>query len=981
MRQWMLMLLMMVPVLVLADPGSMSFSPPATDYSVIFLTNIFGTVDGILQGNGNQIMGTMFMIFNSAVLALGGIIIMYTLMVSTMNTAHEGQMLGQKWSSIWIPVRSTVGLALLIPKASGYCLMQIFIMWVVVQGVGAADKVWDAALQYLSKGGVIVRVQPSPTDALIGSLSADVPQAAQVILVGQVCMLGLQRQLEKQLQGYLLEKASKTGPCYYFPPAPLGDYWRGICNSGQVPDFLSTLNVAAYQQSHQPSFVPCNPRYPQSCQSGPGDDLYRLKMPDFESGLYSSMSGVCGTLTWKAIDSTVIDQIKRYIPGLTPDDLQTLMMSRTIALQQLVSSLQSIAQVIVNNDPVLTNNPMPGASPAVPWAIEAFGVPRDLSGNPCGDTSNTACFTWGSDGGSAALFNGPEFLTALDGYNEIMQTTLNLINQSRSLDPAKHYEFINESMARGWITAGSYYFDLIMLNGNAAEASSLQDADTGMDKSTFDIAWLLNYFNTDHCWNYPVCFLLGKDQKESMSRIQPVVDLITGDGVAPTKFVQMIRYATTGNNASTVYGYINNATIFRLPGQPGMTPITFIPLIKVENTPMTYTGQPKVFPCGAWDWGILGCWCVGRGLGDIFYNKLLLVVFNDMLEAFAEACNFLIEVLVMYPMAGIASIFQTGIALINTPGTNPIVALAQMGTYYINFAGELWIQMMTLTALAAAIPIVGVGVLALLGIVMPIVMTWLGAMVGVGFLAAYYIPLLPYMIFTFGAIAWLMAVVEAIVAGPLIALGVTHPEGHDAFGKAENAIMILMNVFLRPAMMIIGYVSGIILSYVGIWVMNAGFQRAISFSQNGELFPTTATPVVIGDPTSGLSIAVGGGYSNWAGFFAFFFAMLIYMMMYLTIVEKAFTLIAVLPDKVLRWIGGQPEQAGAEAAQWGDQAKQKITESGKETSGGQAQSEKQATAAMGKAGNKIKEKYGAMKGLRGGEIEGEGTKPKPEGDG
>ncbi len=50
-------------------------------------------------------------------------------------------------------IRSTLGLALLIPKASGYCLMQIFVMWVVVQGVGAADKIWEAALGYLNRGG------------------------------------------------------------------------------------------------------------------------------------------------------------------------------------------------------------------------------------------------------------------------------------------------------------------------------------------------------------------------------------------------------------------------------------------------------------------------------------------------------------------------------------------------------------------------------------------------------------------------------------------------------------------------------------------------------------------------------------------------------------------------------------------------------------------------------------------------------------
>src|SRR5262245_34253399 len=121
--------------------GSYTFAPPPSDVSVIFLSNIFGIVDGVLHGTGSQIMGTMFGVFNSAVVAIGGVVIMYTLIVSTMNTAQEGQMLGQKWSSIWIPLRSTLGLALLIPKASGYCLMQIFVMWVILQGVGAADKV------------------------------------------------------------------------------------------------------------------------------------------------------------------------------------------------------------------------------------------------------------------------------------------------------------------------------------------------------------------------------------------------------------------------------------------------------------------------------------------------------------------------------------------------------------------------------------------------------------------------------------------------------------------------------------------------------------------------------------------------------------------------------------------------------------------------------------------------------------------------
>jgi defect-in-organelle-trafficking protein DotA len=90
------MVLMLFPMLAAAD-SSLNFTPPSTDYSVIFLGNLFGVVDGVLHGTGSQIMGAMFGVFNAAVLALGGIVVMYTLIVGTMNTAHEGQMLGQKW--------------------------------------------------------------------------------------------------------------------------------------------------------------------------------------------------------------------------------------------------------------------------------------------------------------------------------------------------------------------------------------------------------------------------------------------------------------------------------------------------------------------------------------------------------------------------------------------------------------------------------------------------------------------------------------------------------------------------------------------------------------------------------------------------------------------------------------------------------------------------------------------------------------------
>ena len=232
-------------------------------------------------------MGTMFAVFNSAVLALGGMIIMYTLIVSTMNTAHEGQMLGQKWSSIWIPVRSTLGLALLIPKASGYCLMQIFVMWIVVQGIGAADKVWEAALGYLNRGGVIIKAQTNPTSSLTNDAAAKtgVSYGAYTILVGEVCMLGIQKQLENQRQIFL---NMKGGPCH---TQPISDTVQKFCNTA-IPDFISTVNAVAAQNEAM------------NAKEGTitAGETFSVDMPNFTKGsTLSFLNGVCGTIQWNAI--------------------------------------------------------------------------------------------------------------------------------------------------------------------------------------------------------------------------------------------------------------------------------------------------------------------------------------------------------------------------------------------------------------------------------------------------------------------------------------------------------------------------------------------------------------------------------------------------------------------------------------------------------------------------------------------------------
>ena len=77
----------------------------------------------------------------------------------------------------------------------------------------------------------------------------------------------------------------------------------------------------------------------------------------------------------------------------------------------------------------------------------------------------------------------------------------------------------------------------------------------------------------------------------------------------------------------------------------------------------------------------------------------------------------------------------------------------------------------------------------------PIFLAAAAGLFAVGISLGYYMPLYPYMLFTFGVIGWLITVIEAMVAAPLIAFGVTHPDGHDFLGQGQKAVMLLLGVF------------------------------------------------------------------------------------------------------------------------------------------------------------------------------------------
>lgn len=109
----------------------------------IFIDTLFGPLVGAGDSEFSSVIGA----FNAAMLLLAGILVAYTLVAGTMSTAHDGEMLGKRWSSMWIPIRTALGAAMIFPLGSGFCAIQYIVMWIAMQGIGFADKMVTAFME------------------------------------------------------------------------------------------------------------------------------------------------------------------------------------------------------------------------------------------------------------------------------------------------------------------------------------------------------------------------------------------------------------------------------------------------------------------------------------------------------------------------------------------------------------------------------------------------------------------------------------------------------------------------------------------------------------------------------------------------------------------------------------------------------------------------------------------------------------------
>ncbi len=678
------------------------------DSSVSLLSYIFGYVSDVYSDvlYGESILKPVFETLNASISMIGVTIVLYVTIVSLVNSAHSGTPLGQKWHSMFLPIRIAFGSGLLLPNPfTGYSFAQSLIMWFILSGVNIANKVWDEVI--LSHGFTKGIFDPDGGPRIPSDIeNNDLAGFFDDLRVFAICV------------GSHSKEISQKNP------------------SEQDEEYSINLDINCKKNNELVScrdadmLVPEDPLVAQACKSlniAFGNNLHDEKLQTYA-------------------------RLEMYS-----------------LVQDIISSIQA--------------NPIAEAQKSDKSAYQSLA--EDLVRH------QLMSFSY------------------LQGIINSQDTA-----DKREMAIDKNYGARNRAI--GWITAGTFYYELLKSGPLRLEGSpSIGDFKT----------FFRNPSLTEPLQNIPEQdFLNNLNSKTQQVFLE-----------YDTIFVKKDTFGESGKKEKLQFNPINTNK----------------------------------------DLKVLDFLTVGL-------NRLVNFLIKEILNT-KKLLGYADETDVLSPRSIGESLKVDPLNRISMQGDSLLVLTEEL------ISTSFWILIATygVGAATSLIPLAG----------FPAMITMIAVSVGVffavagffmlfypiGILMNIYIPLIPLFVWLFGIISWLLICIEAMVAAPIVAIGLMHPDGNEVLGKAEQGLMMILNLMLRPVLMVVGFVAAVILVRVALLLFSWGINIVI----DSGLMHINSTGAIIA-----LSFI-------YAGILSMF-------------VQQSFRLINQVPDKVLTWIGGPGASIGEE---------------------------------------------------------------------
>lgn len=187
------------PFLILMLSGAMAFAQSvtadgmlgavsSTDLAGKVLSSAFGesfyNTPGMPGSGSDSVFGAMFSTFNAGLLAVGVFWFAYNVASATVQTAEGGEFMGQRFSTIWLPIRFGVGISALVPMFGGFCGAQVIMMYFAKMGIGLANLGIAAAIGALGS-----------FNTATASINQNAQETAKAMFASNLCMAALKKDI------------------------------------------------------------------------------------------------------------------------------------------------------------------------------------------------------------------------------------------------------------------------------------------------------------------------------------------------------------------------------------------------------------------------------------------------------------------------------------------------------------------------------------------------------------------------------------------------------------------------------------------------------------------------------------------------------------------------------------------------------------------------------------------------------------------